>query len=70
MKTFRVYTQWVGYSVIEVEAESPTHAQELVEMGDYDPDREKMTGSSLDYGFDHETIIEVREVEDERTQSL
>ena len=70
MKTFKIYTQWVGYSVVEVEAESPTHAQELVESGDYDTDNAKHTGYGLDYGYDHEQTIEVREVEDERTQSL
>ena len=65
MKTFKIYTQWIGYSEVEVEAESPTHAHELVESGDFDPSKEKHTGCGLDYGYDNETIIEVREVEDE-----
>jgi hypothetical protein len=67
MKTYKVYTKWIGYSEIEVEAESPTHAQELVEMGDYDSDRELTTGHGLIYGFDNESVIEVEEVENERT---
>lgn len=65
MRTYKVHTQWIGYSVIEVEAESPTHAQELVEDGDYDPNRETMTGNGLTYGYEGETVIEVEEAEDE-----
>lgn len=63
LKTYKVYTQWVGYSVIEVEAENPKDAENLVVSGCYDPNREEMTGSSLQYGFDDETVIEVREAE-------
>ena len=68
MKTYKVHTQWIGYSEIEVEAESPTHAQQLVEDNDYDTDRELTTGHGLIYGFDDESVIKVEEVEDdERT---
>ena len=63
LKTYKVHTQWVGYSVIEVEAENPTHAQELVEDGDYDPNREVTTGNGLTYGYEDETVIEVKEAE-------
>ena len=66
MKTFKVHTKWVGYSVIEVEAEDADHAIERVEDGDYDRDREITTGHGLCYGYDDETVIEVEEVKDER----
>ena len=67
MKTYKVYTQWIGYSEILVEAESPTHAHELVEDCDYDTKRERITGNGLTYGFEDETVIKIEEVEDERT---
>ena len=35
MKTYKVYTKWIGYSEIGVEAKSPEEAEEKVWEGDY-----------------------------------
>ena len=63
MKTFKVYTKWIGYSEIGVEAKSPKEAEEKVLKGNYDLLDEIMTGTGLDYGFESEEVLEVEEVE-------
>ena len=65
MKTYKVYTKWIGYSEIEVEAKSPTEAEEKVLEGDYSLFREASTGGDLDYGFEDEEVLKVEEVENE-----
>ena len=64
MKTYKVYTKWIGYSEIGVEAKSPEEAEEKVLKGDYDLLDEIMTGTGLGYGFESEEVLEVEEVEE------
>ena len=65
-KTYRVYTKWIGYSEIEVEAKSEEEAGEKILNGDYSMFREASTGGDLDYGFDDEEITDIEEVSDEK----
>ena len=65
MKTYRVYTKWIGYSEIVVEAKSPKEAEKKVLKGDYDLLDETMTGTGLDYGFENEEVYNVEEEDDE-----
>jgi hypothetical protein len=65
MKTYKVYTKWIGYSEIGVEASSPKEAEEKVLEGDYSLFREASTGGDLDYGFEDEEVLKVEEVDDE-----
>lgn len=58
-KTYKVYTKWVGYSEIEVEANSKEEAGEKILDGDYSIFREASTGGDLDYGFDNEEITDI-----------
>ena len=57
---FKVYTKWVGYSEIEVNAENEEEARDFAAMGNYS--KEKMTGSGLDYGFDDEQVYKIEEI--------
>jgi hypothetical protein len=65
MKTYKVCTKWIGYSEIEVEANSPKEAGEKVLAGKYDITREASTGGDLEYGFEDEEVLEIEEVDDE-----
>ena len=62
MPKYKVYTEWTGYSVVTVEADSAQEAEEKVYYGEYDSDDALHTGSGLGYGYDHEETIEVREI--------
>jgi len=62
MPKYKVYTEWTGYSVVVVEASSPEEAEEKVFSGDYHGCDAEHTGFGLDYGYDHEKLIEVREI--------
>jgi len=62
---YKVFTKWIGYSEIEVEAKSEEEARELVDEGNYDPNNEKFTFNGLDYGGDEEEIYDVKEIKDE-----
>ena len=64
MKVFKVYTKWIGYSEIIVDAENEQEAKDFVAMGSYDPSEELQTGNGLDYGFENETIIKVIDTEE------
>ena len=64
-KTYRVYTKWIGYSEIEVEAKSEEEAGKKVLSGDYSMFREASTGGDLDYGFDNEEIIDIEVIKDD-----
>lgn len=65
MKTYKVYTKWIGYSEIEVEAKSEDEAREMVDIGNYEPENEIHTGNGLEYGYEDEEVLEVEEVDDE-----
>ena len=70
MKTYKVYTKWIGYSEIGVEASSPEEAEEKVLEGDYSLFREASTGGDLDYGFEDEEVLKIEEVENENTTTI
>ena len=61
MKAFRVYTKWIGYSEIIVDAENEQEAKDFVAMGSYDPSEELQTGNGLEYGYENEEVIEIKE---------
>jgi len=56
MKKFKVTTRWIGYSEIEIEAESAEDAADRAMISEYDPDNEKR---SL---YDNESVIKVEAV--------
>jgi len=62
---YKVFTKWTGYSEIEVEAKSEEEAKEMVDMGNYDPNNERLTFNGLDYGGDEEEIYDVKEIKDD-----
>lgn len=64
MKAFKVYTKWIGYSEIEVNAENEQEAEDFASMGLCK--KELLTGKGLDYGYEDEEVIKVEEVNDER----
>ena len=68
MKTYKVYTKWIGYSEIELEASSQKEAEEKVLEGVYSLFREASTGGDLDYGFEDEEVLKVEEVENENLE--
>ena len=63
---YKVFTKWIGYSEIEVEAKSEDEAREMVDMGNYEPENELSTGTGLNLGYDEEEILEVEEIKDDR----
>ena len=65
MKTYKVYTKWIGYSEIIVRAKDDQEAKDSVAMGNYEPENELSTGTGLNLGYDDEEILEVEEVENE-----
>ena len=65
MKAFKVYTKWIGYSEIEVEGESEEEAKQKVLKGDYDLFNEASTGGDLDYGFEDEEVLDIKEMHGE-----
>ena len=62
MKTYKVFTKWIGYSEIVVDANSKEEASDKALKGDYDLHDETMTGTGLEYGFDDEEVYIVEEV--------
>ena len=64
---YKVYTKWIGYSEIEVEASSEEEAREVVDTGGYEPEKEVHTGNGLEYGYEDEEILEIEEVSDDNT---
>ena len=64
MPKYKVYTEWTGYSVVTVEAPNAQLAEAKVYRGEYDPEDALLTGSGLDYGYDHEDTIEIREIKE------
>ena len=60
-KTYKVYTKWTGYSEIIVDAKDEQEAKDFVAMGSYDLSEELHTGNGLDYGFEDEEVLEVKE---------
>jgi hypothetical protein len=63
LKTYKVYTKWIGYSEIEIQARSKEEVKELVAIGNYDPNDEIYTGYGLEYGYDEEEITKIEEQE-------
>ena len=61
---YKVYTKWIGYSEIEVNAENEQEAEEKVLEGDYNLFKEASTGGDLDYGFEDEEVYKIEEVSD------
>ena len=59
---YKVYTKWIGYSVIEVKSKSEEEASEIVAEGSYDPGNERLTFNGLDYGGDEEEVYKVEEI--------
>ena len=68
MKVFKVTTSWTGFSEITVEAETQEEAKVLVEKVEYDTDKEVLTGYGLDYGYENEEIIEVKEIQENENE--
>ena len=64
MKKYKVYTKWIGYSEIKVEAKSKEEAEQKYYDGDYDPCYESSTGGDLGYGFDDEEVTKVEVIND------
>jgi hypothetical protein len=64
---YKVFTKWIGYSEIEVEAKSEDEAREMVDMGNYEPENELSTGTGLNLGYDEEEVLEIEEVSNDRT---
>ena len=64
MKTYKVYTKWIGYSEIIVDAKDEQEAKDFVAMGSYDPSEELQTGNGLEYGYDEEEVLEIEQVSD------
>jgi len=69
MKTFKVITSWTGFSEITVQAENEEQAKLLVEEGEYDTDNEVSTGNGLDYGYNNEETIDIKEIEEKNDET-
>ena len=66
---YKVYTKWIGYSEIEVEAKSEDEAKEMVDMGNYEPENELSTGTGLNLGYDEEEVLKVEEIKDDNNRN-
>jgi len=66
MKTYKVYTKWIGYSEYTVKAESKDEAEEYCMTGN--SDTEAHTGDGLSEGYDEEQIIETKVLEDKANE--
>lgn len=62
MKTYKVFTKWIGYSEIVVDAKDEQEAKDFVAMGNYEPENELSTGTGLNLGYDNEEVLKVEEV--------
>jgi len=60
-KEFKITTSWTGFSEITIKAKNEDEAREKYFEGDYSPNDERLTGNGLDYGFNDEQIIDVKE---------
>ena len=69
MKTFKVIRSWTGFSEIFVQAENEEQAKLLVEEGEYDTDNEVSTGNGLDYGYNNEETIDIKEIEEKNDET-
>jgi hypothetical protein len=59
---YKVFTKWIGYSEIEVEAKSEEEAIDKVNSGKYEPENELSTGTGLNLGYDEEEVLKVEEI--------
>ena len=66
---YKVYTKWIVYSEIEVEAKSEDEAKEMVDMGNYEPENELSTGTGLNLGYDEEEVLKVEEIKDDNNRN-
>ena len=66
---YKVYTKWIGYSEIEVEASSEEEAREVVDTGGYEPEKEVHTGTGLNLGYDEEEVLKVEEIKDDNNRN-
>ena len=66
---YKVFTKWIGYSEIEVEAKSEEEAKEMVDMGNYEPENELSTGTGLNLGYDEEEVLKVEEIKDDNNRN-
>ena len=66
---YKVYTKWIGYSEIEVEAKSEDEAKEMVDMGNYESENELSTGTGLNLGYDEEEVLKVEEIKDDNNRN-
>ena len=66
---YKVYTKWIGYSEIEVEAKSEDEAKEMVDMGNYEPENELSTGTGLNLGYDEEEVLKVEEIKEDNNRN-
>lgn len=64
MKTFKVYTKWIGYSEITVNAKDKQEAEDIASMGHYHPSNELQTGKGLNYGYEDEQVYKVIDTEE------
>ena len=69
MKVFKVTTSWTGFSEITVQAETEQDAREIVDSGEYDCDSEVSTGNGLQYGYNDEETIDVKEIKESEDDS-
>ena len=65
MNKYKVYTKWIGYSEIIVDAKDEQEAKDFVAMGNYEPENELSTGTGLNLGYDDEEVLKIKEVDDE-----
>jgi len=57
MSLYKIHTKWVGYSEVNIEADSKDEAVQKFYDGDYDLNSELLTGSGLDKGFENEEVL-------------
>tara|TARA_R100001015_G_C4436185_1_gene31485 strand:- start:55 stop:249 length:195 start_codon:yes stop_codon:yes gene_type:complete len=57
MSIYKIHTKWVGYSEVDIEADSKDQAIQKFYDGDYDFGEELLTGNGLDKGFENEEVL-------------
>ena len=57
MSLYKIHTKWIGYSEVDIEADSKDEAVQKFYDGDYDLNSELLTGNGLDKGFENEEVL-------------
>jgi len=57
MSLYKIHTKWIGYSEVDIEADSKDQAIQKFYDGDYDFETELLTGNGLDKGFENEEVL-------------